>query len=149
MNHLDKFDLILLRELERDCRQSAEQLMKFVALSPTAIQRRIKRLRDERIIVAERAIVDPKAMGRKLTLLVMVTLKVGRSHINDHFKQSVREAEEVQMCYAVTGDHDFLLTIHVRDMEEYDALTHRLFHRNDSILKFQTMVVMETVKADL
>lgn len=101
------------------------------------------------MILAEQAIINPKALGRTLTLIVMVTLQVGRRDINDQFKQSMREAAEVQQCYAITGDHDFMLTICVKDMEEYDALTHRLFHSNASIQKFQTMVVMEAVKVGL
>jgi Lrp/AsnC family leucine-responsive transcriptional regulator len=149
MNKLDNFDLSLLRELQKDSRRTSEQLAEVVALSPTAIQRRIKRLRDEQVILAERVLVNPKALGRMLTLIVMVTLKTGRSHINEKFKSTMIEAQEVQQCYAVTGDYDFALIISVKDMEEYEGLTHRLFHNNESVQKFQTMAVMEAVKVGL
>nr|WP_314860771.1 Lrp/AsnC family transcriptional regulator [uncultured Undibacterium sp.] len=149
MNKLDNFDLLILRELQKDCRRSSEQLAEIVALSPTAIQRRIKRLRDEQVIVAERATINPKALGRSLSLIVMVSFKIGRSDINAQFKQTMCETSQVLQCYAITGDYDFALTMSVKDMEEYEALTHSLFHSNEAIQKFQTMVVMETVKEGL
>lgn len=149
MNKLDNFDLILLRELQRDSRQSAEQLTAKIALSTTAIQRRIKRLRDEHVIVAEQAVLDPKALGRSLTLIVAVSLKIGRASINEQFKSTMMVAEEVQQCYAVAGDQDFILIISVMDMYEYEVLTHRLFHSNEAVQKFHTTVVMETVKVGL
>ncbi|MBY0572204.1 MAG: Lrp/AsnC family transcriptional regulator [Undibacterium sp.] len=120
-----------------------------MALSTTAIQRRIKRLRDERVIVAEQARIDPKVFGRSLALIVSVTLKIGRAATNAQFKKMMNEAPEVQQCYAVAGEQDFVLIISVKDMSEYEVLTHRLFHSNEAVQKFQTTVVMEAVKVGL
>ena len=149
MNAIDPYDRAILRELQRDCRQSTEQIAAVVALSATAVQRRIKRLRETGIIQAEQAIVAPAALGRKLSLVIQVTLTRGRADIVADFKQQMRAMPEVQQCYYVTGEHDFVVIVTAEDMADYERLTHRLFFENPNIQKFHTTVVMESVKVGL
>ncbi|GAB3252552.1 Lrp/AsnC family transcriptional regulator [Chitinimonas naiadis] len=149
MNAIDPYDRAILRELQRDCRQSTEQIATVVALSATAVQRRIKRLRETGIIQAEQAIVAPAALGRKLSLVIQVTLTRGRADIVADFKQQMRAMPEVQQCYYVTGEHDFVVIVTAEDMADYERLTHRLFFENPNIQKFHTTVVMESVKVGL
>lgn len=149
MQELDPFDRAILRELQRDCQQSTARIAAAVALSATAVQRRIKRLRESGVIVAEQAIVNPAALGSPLNILCQVTLTQGRADILADFKRRAQATPEVQQCYYVTGDYDFLLIISVANMLEYELLTHRLFFENTSIQKFTTIVVMEAVKVGL
>jgi len=61
-------------------------------------------------------------------------------------KQAFCAAPEVQQCYYVTGDADFVLVLLVADMAEYERLTRRLFFGNPNVRKFRTLVTMERVK---
>lgn len=149
MNEIDTYDRAILRELQRDSRQSSEQLAGVVALSATAVQRRIKRLREAGIIRAEQAVLAPEALGRKLSMVIQVTLTRGRGDIVADFKAQMRGMPEVQQCYYVTGEHDFVLIVTAEDMADYERLTHRLFFNNPNIQKFHTAVVMEPVKVGL
>ncbi|HEY9101936.1 Lrp/AsnC family transcriptional regulator [Chitinimonas sp.] len=149
MNEIDTYDRAILRELQRDSRQSSEQLAGVVALSATAVQRRIKRLRETGIIRAEQAVLAPEALGRKLSMVIQVTLTRGRGDIVADFKAQMRGMPEVQQCYYVTGEHDFVLIVTAEDMADYERLTHRLFFNNPNIQKFHTAVVMEPVKVGL
>lgn len=149
MQEPDPFDRAILRELQRDCRLSSERIAATVALSATAVQRRIKRLRESGIIMAEQAIVNPAALGNHLNILIQVTLTQGRADIVADFKRRAQATPEVQQCYYVTGEYDFLLIVSVANMAEYERLTHRLFFKNASIQKFHTIVAMETVKLSL
>ena len=146
MQELDPFDRAILRELQQDCRQSSERIAAAVSLSATAVQRRIKRLRENGVIIAEQAIVNPAAVGCPLSILIQVTLTQGRADILADFKRRANATPEVQQCYYVTGDYDFLLIVSVANMVDYELLTHRLFFENTSIQKFTTIVVMESVK---
>ena len=56
---------------------------------------------------------------------------------------------EVQQCYYVTGDADFMLVITVATMAEYEALARRLFDDNKNVKWFRTIVVMDRVKAGM
>jgi Lrp/AsnC family leucine-responsive transcriptional regulator len=57
--------------------------------------------------------------------------------------------EEVQQCYYVTGNADFILIITAQNMHEYEAITQKLFFTNDNIQKFHSNVVMDNVKVGL
>ncbi len=60
---LDALDLAILRLLQRNNQQTAAQLAAQVPLSPTAIQRRIRLLRERGIIEADVSIVSAAASG--------------------------------------------------------------------------------------
>jgi Lrp/AsnC family leucine-responsive transcriptional regulator len=60
-----------------------------------------------------------------------------------------KAAPEVQQCYDVTGDPDFVLVVLVRSMPEYKALTQRLFFSNRNVKAFRTLVVTERAKVGL
>jgi Lrp/AsnC family leucine-responsive transcriptional regulator len=144
---LDRIDARLLSELQRNNRVSSEELGEQVGLSSTGIQRRLKRLRAQGIIEADIAVVSPKAVGREVMMLVLVSLERERADIIDTFKQSIRATPEIMSGYYVTGDADFVLVVTTRNMDEYEQFTRQFFYNNPNIKGFKTMVVMDRVKA--
>ena len=147
MAKLDRADAALLEAVQRNNRLTSEELAALVNLSPTACQRRLKRLRAEGVIESDVAIVSPKAVGRPVTMIVMVSLERERADIVDRFKRSIRASRDVMLGYYVTGDADFILVVTAQDMEAYEAFTRRFFYENPDIKGFKTMVVMDRVKA--
>ena len=143
---LDRFDLALLDIVQRDNRLTSDVLGERVGLSATAVQRRLKRLREDGVIEADVAIVAPKIVGQRIHMLVMVSLERERADIIDRFKTSIRATPEVMNGYYVTGEADFLLIVTARDMEDYETFTRRFFYDNPDIKNFKTMVVMDRVK---
>ncbi|WP_020593867.1 Lrp/AsnC family transcriptional regulator [Kiloniella laminariae] len=146
---LDGFDRSILRCLQQSTRFTSEQIAEKVGLSATACQRRIKRLRDTGAIVREVAILSPDAVENRLTLLVQIVVKRGRSDVIDAFKRDMMTYAEVQQCYYVTGAFDFILIVTARDIVEYEHFTRRAFFDNPAIHEFNTTVVMEQVKVGL
>ncbi len=146
---MDSKDLKILDILQRDNRTPTEQIAAEIGLSSTAIQRRIKRLREQGVIVQDTAVVSPEAVGCKLTLIVEVTLLRGPAYGLDEFRRSIREIPEIMQCYQVTGEADFVLIVSARDMEDYDAFTSRFFVDNPNVARFTTSVVMQRVKVSL
>ncbi|MFC0220211.1 Lrp/AsnC family transcriptional regulator [Pseudochelatococcus lubricantis] len=147
MTELDRADVTLLEAVQRNNRLTSEELAKIVNLSPTACQRRLKRLRAEGVIEADVSIVSPRAVGRPVSMIVLVSLERERADIVDRFKQAIRNTREVMIGYYVTGDADFILVVTARDMEDYEQFTRRFFYENPDIKGFKTMVVMDRVKA--
>ncbi|MBB4116532.1 Lrp/AsnC family leucine-responsive transcriptional regulator [Rhizobium sp. BK226] len=144
---LDRADLALLNAVQKNNRLTSEELAERAHLSPTACQRRLKRLRAEGVIEADVSIVSPKAVGRHVTVVVLVSLERERADIIDRFKRAIKNTREVMIGYYVTGDADFLLVITAKDMEDYEQFTRRFFYENNDIKGFKTMVVMDRVKA--
>ena len=149
MNEIDAFDVKILNSLQANNRMTSEALAERVGLSPTACQRRIKRLRESGAISAEVAVVSPEVLGGRVTLIIQVLLERGRADIVDSFKREIRAIPEVQQCYYVTGEYDFVLVMTAKDMADYERLTRRIFFDNPNIQRFHTSVTMESVKVGL
>lgn len=147
MIELDRVDGRILDAMQRNNRLTSDELGELVGLSPTACQRRVKRLRAEGVIEADISIVAPKIVGRPVMMFVLVTLERERADIVDKFKSAIRTTPEVMNGYYITGDADFVLIVTAKDMEDYEQFTRRFFYENADIKGFKTMVVMDRVKA--
>ena len=146
---LDKTDQRILEALQKQNQTGMDRLAETVGLSTSATQRRVKRLRDTGVITADVSIVDPAALGRKMTFIVEVTLERESASFFENFKRRMRRAPEVQQCYYVTGEADFVMIITAADMAEYEALTSRLFVGDVNVKRYRTSVVMSRIKVSL
>ncbi|MDW7554599.1 Lrp/AsnC family transcriptional regulator (plasmid) [Azospirillum brasilense] len=143
---LDQFDLKLLDLLQVNNQLTANELSERVHLSPGSCLRRIKLMREQGVITADVSHVNPQAIGRHLTMVVLVTLVQEQLDLIDEFRRSMVRTPEVMQCFYVTGSIDFVLLVTSRDMQEYEEFTNRFFFHNKNILKFETLVVMNRVK---
>lgn len=148
-NDLDAFDLKILDILQHNNATPQREIGEAVNLSAPAVQRRIKRMEESGVIAANVAVIDPGKVGRPITVIVEVEVESERIDLLDATKASFAAASEVQQCYYVTGEADFVLIVTVASMGEYEALTRRLFFANPNIRRFRTLVAMDRVKAAL
>ena len=146
---IDSFDRGILAILQTDNSTPLRLISQKVNLSAPAIQRRIKRMQESGIIVANVAVLDPARIGQSITIIVEVELVSETSGLIDDIKHVFSNEPEVQQCYYVTGEADFVLVIAVASMAEYEALTRRLFLGNGNVKKFKTLVAMDRVKTGL
>lgn len=146
---LDGFDRAILKILQQDNTTPQRTVGEAVNLSAPAVQRRIKRMTEEGVIQANIAVVDPVSLGRSITIFVEVEIISETSEQVEEAKREFSSAPEVQQCYYVTGETDFVLVVIVPTMADYEALTRRLFFGNRNIRKFKTFVVMDRVKVGL
>ena len=147
MSEIDGFDRKILHEIQMNNQLTSAQLSERIGLSPTSTQRRLNRLRRDKIIEGDVAIISSAAVGRSLTMMIAVTLERERSDIIDHFKASLRGEPRVMSAYYVTGDTDFILIISARDMDEYEQFTRNFLYDNPDIKGIKTTVVMDRIKA--
>lgn len=143
---MDHFDLAILDILQQDNTTPQRLIGEKVNLSTAAVHRRIRRLEEQGIIAANVAIVDPPRVGRPITIVVEVHVESEKAALLDAIKQSFSNAPEVQQCYYVTGDADFVLIVTVASMGEYEILTRKLFFANHNVKRFRTLVVMDRIK---
>lgn len=139
---LDPSEVKILQLLQEDARIPVQELAEHCGLSLASVQRRLKRLRDAGIIAREVAILDPAVAGNFMTFIVMVDMERERLDQMEQFTRRIMKDARIQQCYYVTGDADFCLICVVRDMEEFEALTHAHFFDNANVRRFHTSVVM-------
>ena len=149
MSDIDEFDRKILQIVQVNNRTTSEQIAEQVGLSPAAVQRRLKRLREQKIITADVSIIDRKAVGLDLTLIVQVSLNNERIDLLDDFKRKMLNHPNVQQCFYVTGSADFVLMVSAQSMEGYNEFTRSMFFGNANIKGFETSVVMDQVKNSL
>lgn len=142
----DQFDKHLLRLLQQNNRLTADELAETVGLSPSAVQRRLKKLRDEKIIEADVSIISPAVAGIGLTCIVDVVLERGNTQALEKFKTAMQQCSEVMQCYFVTGSFDFIMIVNTQTMQEYEAFTKKWLMDNPNVKHFYTHVVMDKVK---
>lgn len=146
---LDKFDRAILAILQRDARRSAESIGAEVGLSASAVQRRLARLREEAVITAEVAVVDPRRVGRPLTVLVDVEVEREHPELLAPLKRWIEAEPAIQQAWYVTGEGDYVLVVSARDVEDYEALMKRLVGGNPNVRRYRTRVALGTLKRGL
>lgn len=143
---LDKLDRRILAILQKDVRRSAELIGADIGLSASAVQRRITRLRDGGVIIAEVAVIDARSVGRPLTLIVDVEVERERPELLASLKQWIAAEPMIQEAWYVTGAGDYVLIIVARDVEDFEALMQRLLTDNANVRRYQTRVTLGTIK---
>ena len=146
---LDAFDRAILVILQQDNTTPQRVIGERINLSAPAVQRRIRRMEASGVIRANVAVVDPVALGHPITLFVEIELVSETAVDIDAAKSAFIAAPEVQQCYYVTGDVDFMLVVIVPTMADYEAFTRRMFFGNANIRRFRTFVTMDPVKVGL
>lgn len=119
MLKLDAIDLKLLTLLQADCKKTTASYGISLNLSTTAVYERIKRLEKTGVVSNYVALVDKKKVNKAFTILCHVKLS---QHIKDFvlkFEREILKLNEVVECYHTSGDYDYILKIHVSDMEAY------------------------------
>ena len=148
-SQLDTLDRQILAILQRDTTMPQRTIGEVVNLSAPAVQRRIKRMTDAGVIQANVAVIDPRAVGQAITIVAEVELISETAEHIEAAKRAFAVAPEIQQCYYVTGEADFILIIVVPTMAEYENLTQRLFFGNGNVKRFRTSVAMDRVKVGL
>lgn len=146
---LDDYDRTLLAAIQENARVPQSELGVRANLSTAAVNRRLKLLSNAGVIERYTACINPKAMGYDLTVVVEVKAESERADLLDEMRQGFRACPQVQQCYYVTGECDFVLIFLVRDMDQYVKLTRQLFHANNNVKTFKTLVVMDRVKTGM
>ncbi|MBQ1540878.1 MAG: Lrp/AsnC family transcriptional regulator [Caulobacteraceae bacterium] len=146
---LDKLDRRLLNLMQEDAGRTAEVLSAEIGLSASAVQRRLRRMREEGVIAREIAVVDPRKVGRPTFFIVSLQIERERPELLAQLRKWLSEQEHVQQAFYVTGEADFILVVSVPDTESYDALMARLVSENPNVRRFTTNVALNVVKRGL
>jgi Lrp/AsnC family transcriptional regulator, leucine-responsive regulatory protein len=142
---LDEVDLRLLRELEQDADRPNVELARIVGLSPAATLNRVRRLKEEGVITAIRAAVDPGRAGLPLQVFVLASLGAHDAAANRRFEQCVKKSPNIVSADWVTGETDALLHLVAHDVEELQRVLMTLSGRGGAS-RLVTLLRLEALK---
>ena len=155
---LDKTDRKILAILQRDGRLSNQEVAERVNLSPSPCLRRIKHLEETGVIRQYVALLDPDKIGLGLLAYVNVRLekhsdvpqpgglRTTSASPRSDFAASVAHWPEVVACYAMTGEMDYLLRVHVEDMEHFSRFMMETLLRHPAVLDVKSSFALQRVK---
>ncbi len=144
---LDRFDLALLNQIQSDASQTAEQLSKSVPLSPSAIARRLRRLRRDRWIVRILALLSGRLTNDRLRALIFVTLSEHADHAGKAALQDrLLATPEVQFVYDLAGPIDVVLMFDCPNMARFNELTEEVLTLDSTVRRYETHFIKREVK---
>jgi Lrp/AsnC family transcriptional regulator, leucine-responsive regulatory protein len=146
---LDRIDIKLLRELQKNARASLSELAEKVGLSITPCGERIKRLERDHFISGYHARLNPHALGQSLLVFVEIKLAAKSGQMFEDFKKEVRKLPNVLECHLVSGDFDYLIKARIPEMTAYRRLLGDMLLSLPGARESRSYIVMEEIKESL
>ena len=120
---VDRTDWQLLAALQQDGRASYAELARVVAMSPSAVAERVRRLEEAGVIAGYRATVDPAAVG--LDVMAFVRLRYPTGNYRP-FHALLDSTPEIVEAHHVTGEDCFVLKVLARSMRHLEEVNGRI-----------------------
>ena len=144
---LDPLDVSLLALLQRDCQATHQVVGDQLGLSPSQVSRRIQRLEHLGVVRAYVALLDPAALSLAVRAYTYVTLARHGGEEGAAFERAILEVPEVQDCYSIAGEADYLLQIVAASLHDLsDSVLHRLT-RLPGVVNVRSSIVLNRIKA--
>ena len=124
---LDKVDLCILRDLQKNGRMTNVELARRAGITPPPCLRRVRALERAGYLRGYHADVNPRALGFGVTVFAQVGLASQAESDLTAFETLVHGWEEVREAYMLAGEADYLLKIVAADWDAYQHfVTERL-----------------------
>lgn len=146
---LDAIDQKLLDLIQDDASRSLYALGDAVGLSPSAVQRRLTRYRNSGLVTRHAAILNTEALPGTVLACVLVTLERETKRLHTGFQDRMRSTPEVQQCYALAGQWDYLVIVVANGMPHCREVIDDSFLGAPNIQRYDTLFVFDVVKAGL
>ena len=143
---LTRADRRLLDELQRDATRNQTELAEIVGMSRTSCWRRIRDFEQAGLIEREVALLNPKAVGLNLQVLLFVAMTEHTDENRQGFERHVSVLSEVTECFSVSGERDYVLHVVVRDMDAYNEFLNRQVLRHPAVRSASSTFVLRRVK---
>lgn len=144
---IDRLDAKILNVVQVDNRVSCEAIGDKVGLSHTAVVRRLKRLRRDRVILADIALVSARAVGFPVRVTLLCSVERDTPDAHERFLKAVVTDPLVVGVETVLGAADMLLTVLARSNDDYDAWLQDLLARFPNLKNVSSFISLRQVKA--
>ena len=148
---LDRIDIRILHELQKNGRITNVELADLVHLSPSPCLMRVKRLQSEGYIEGYSAQINIGKLGQTLTVFTEITLKNHRQIDFARFLAAIDKVDAAVECHRVSARYDYLMKFVTSGISEYQTIMERLTDMDIGIDKYFSFVVLKSpiVKAHM
>ena len=141
---LDRIDLKILAQLQKNSRIKNVDLAEAVGLSPSPCLIRVKRLEQAGYITGYGAQLQLKKLGDVVMVFTEVTLSDHRRDDFSRFEAAIRGIDEIIECHLVSGGYDYLLKFITQGVNHYQQIIESMLERNIGIEKYFSYIVIKS-----
>ncbi|TPK27006.1 MULTISPECIES: Lrp/AsnC family transcriptional regulator [unclassified Mesorhizobium] len=141
---LDKIDIKILSQLQKNGRVTNVELADLVNLSPSPCLMRVKKLQAEGFITGYSAQIDVSKLGQTLTIFTEVTLKHHQQNDFARFLTAIQKVDSVIECHLISGGYDYLVKFVTAGISEYQTIMERMLELDIGIDKYFSFVVLKS-----
>ncbi len=145
---LDNIDKRILRILQREGNIQNNELAKKVGLSPSPCLRRVKILEEAGFIDKYVALLDKKIINKQLIVYVRIKVDIVNNSAAaiERFIYEVKLLSQIQECYVMAGENDFLLRVLCENLEEYRNFQVNTLALLPGVCNIRTEIPLQVVK---
>jgi Lrp/AsnC family transcriptional regulator len=143
---LDELDRKILAELQEDAEQSLDEIARRVGSSKTPVWNRIRRMREQGVILRQTALLDAESLGLEACFFVLIRTSEHEADWQRKFLQVLRSRPEVMEAHRLAGDIDYILKVRVKNARAYDLFYQALISEV-KIYNVTALLSMEEIKA--
>ena len=147
METLDKFDWLILNELQRDGRLSNAELAQRVGLSAAPCWRRVRALEQAGYITGYRAVIDRHKVGLDVLAFVRLDAERNRGDLTREMEMAIRRIPEVIACHYISGTGTFELQVVARDLDAFSAFAREVLLNLPNVKDLHTSFSLGEVKS--
>lgn len=146
MDVLDSTDKTILRILQKDSKKTAKEIANKLNLTASPVYERIRRLEQQGYIKKYVAILDKKLIDRSVTTICQVSMRYHNEAFIEKFEEQIQGLEEVQECYHMAGEVDFILKINTQSLEDYHNFVKYKLSKIENIGVLNSTFVLKDIK---
>lgn len=143
---LDDLDRKILAELQADAEQSLDEIARKVGSSKTPVWNRIRRMREQGVILQQTALLDAESLGLEACFFVLIRTSEHEADWQRKFLDVLRRRPEVLEAHRLAGDIDYILKVRVKNARAYDTFYQALISEV-KIYNVTALLSMEEIKA--
>ena len=143
---LDEMDRKILAELQSDAAQSLDEIARKIGSSKTPVWNRIKRMKDDGVILRQTVLLDAEALGLEACFFVLIRTSEHDADWQAKFLRALRERPEVLEAHRLAGDIDYILKVRVTNARAYDTFYQALISEV-RIFNVTALLSMEEIKS--
>jgi DNA-binding Lrp family transcriptional regulator len=141
---IDRTDVGILRLLQNNARLSVKEIAAAIGLAPSTTHERIRRMRDDGVLLGTHVEVDAKALGVGLEALFMIELSKHKRGTVDKFMDDIVDVPEVRSAFLVSGRYDLVVHVVVRDTQHLKDLALDRFTNRPGVTRIETSLIFDT-----
>ena len=147
METLDKFDLAILEQLQRDGRLTNTELAQRVGLSSAPCWRRVRALEEAGFIMGYRAVLNRRKVGLGVMAFVRIDAERNTGDATRELEEALLRLPEVVSCHYISGAGTFEIEVVAPDLDSFSLFALQRLINLPNVKDLHTSFSLGEVKA--